>query len=62
LPFASAVAVTLVMIAAQDPAISGEFGVQPDVLLQAFPARRWSGARRMVVSSVHLLRRGGCWR
>jgi hypothetical protein len=38
--FASAVAVTLVMIAAQDRPFSGEFGVKPDVLLHALPRGR----------------------
>jgi hypothetical protein len=38
--FASAVAVTLVMIAAQDRPFSGEFGVKPDVLVHALPRGR----------------------
>jgi hypothetical protein len=38
--FASAVAVTLVMIASQDRPFSGQFGVKPDVLLQVLPAGR----------------------
>jgi len=35
--FAAAVAVTLVLIAAQDRPFSGQFGVKPDVLLQVLP-------------------------
>jgi hypothetical protein len=38
--FASAVAVTLVMIVAQDRPFSGAFGVKPDVLLQVLPPAR----------------------
>jgi hypothetical protein len=38
--FASAVAVTLVMIASQDRPFSGEFGVKPDVLVQVLPQGR----------------------
>jgi hypothetical protein len=35
--FASAVAVTFVLIAAQDRPFSGQFGVKPDTLLQVRP-------------------------
>jgi hypothetical protein len=35
--FASAVAVTFVLIASQDHPFGGEFGVEPDVLLQVLP-------------------------
>jgi uncharacterized protein DUF4239 len=38
--FASAVAVTLVMIFSQDRPFSGQFGVKPDVLLQVLPGAR----------------------
>lgn len=38
--FAAAVAVTLLMLAAQDRPFSGEFGVTPDVLLQVMPQAR----------------------
>ena len=38
--FASAVAVTFVMIASQDRPFSGDFGVKPDVLLQVMPPAR----------------------
>jgi hypothetical protein len=38
--FACAVAVLLVMIAAQDRPFSGEFGVKPDVLLEVLPRGR----------------------
>lgn len=37
--FGSAVAVTLVLIAAQSRPFSGEFGVKPDALLQVAPSR-----------------------
>jgi hypothetical protein len=36
--FASAVAVTMVMILSQDRPFSGEFGVKPDALVQVMPA------------------------
>lgn len=38
--FASAVAVTLVLIASQAHPFSGEFGVKPDALLQVAPSAR----------------------
>ncbi len=38
--FASAVAVTLVMIVSQDRPFSGEFGVRPDVLVHVLPPAR----------------------
>jgi hypothetical protein len=38
--FATAVAITLVLIASQDRPFSGQFGVKPDALLQVRPSAR----------------------
>jgi hypothetical protein len=38
--FASAVAVTLIMVVSQDRPFSGQLRVQPDVLVQILPPQR----------------------
>ena len=38
--FSAGVAITLVLIASQDRPFSGEFAVEPDVLLQVLPPDR----------------------